>query len=469
MGAPSKKATRKVRTKKEFDAAGVARAMAPPVSPPSAFAWSLEQIRGARDAQLRGQFDLAAKMARSMRTDDALFVAREGRLAPQIAIGVELVPAKGAEGKRIANEAEGQFGQDGVAISSATRSDIHGCLVDHGVAFATLEKITREDGSRHDAKVSYWPIEHVRWDANFTNPATGKRGCFMTRVDSTSLPGSGSNYLSEIPIVHAQPQADFPDVTWIVIAAHDHEPFAQGAALLSAPLIWARHAHAVRDWAKGSGQHGNAKIVGEMPEGIPVTSPEGAAFLELVRVCANPDTAYGIKPKGYELDFITNGSTAWQVWAELILNAEKAAARVYLGTDGILGSQGGAPGVDIGQLFGVATTKIQGDLNTISRCLTTGAIEVWCAWNFNDSSLTPTHRYMIPDADADAVRDAYAKRLTAFHDALDRAERRFVVDQEYVDALAKEFGVTPPKMKPPAAAPAAPAAASPAPALRVVP
>jgi hypothetical protein len=388
-------------------------------------------------------------MAKSMRTDDALFVARENRLAPHRAIGIELVPAKGAEGKRIANEAEGQFGQEGVAVSAGTRSDILGCYVDHGVAFATLTRLPRDDGSRHDCRVDYWPIEHVRWDPTAR--------CFMTRVDpSTPVDGAAGR---EVPIVHG-------NGTWLIFASHEYEPFAQGAAILSSASIWARHAHAVRDWAKGSGQHGNAKIVGEMPEGVPVTSPEGAAFLELVRVCANPDTAYGIKPKGYELEFITNSSTAWQVWAELILNAEKAAARVYLGTDGVLGSQGGAPGVDIQTLFGVATTKVQGDLGMFSRCLTTGAIEVWCAWNFKDSALCPTHRWMIPDQDADAVRASYSTRLTAFHDAIDRAEKRFIVDETYVSALAKEFGVTAPKMKPLAAAAPADAASA---ALRIAP
>lgn len=393
-------------------------------------------------------------MAKAMRTDDAIFTALQTRLAPQMAIGVELVPAKGARGLSIAKEAEGQFGPEGIATSPDTMADIHDCLVVHGVAFATLTKTPREDGSRTDVKVNFWPIEFVRWDATLR--------CYMTRVDRT--PTDPFSYrFDEVPIEHGNGE-------WIIISANEHEPYAKAATILASSMIWARHAYGVLDWAKASRQHGNAKIVGEMPDGIGTGSADGLAALELVKACASPDTVWGLKPKGMSLEYVNNTSSNWQVFAELILNAQKAAARVHLGTDGVLGSQGGAPGVDIQTLMGVATTKIQGDLATITRCLQTGAVEVWTALNFDDSSLAPVRRYMIPDADSDAARKSLHERTIAFHDALDRAEKRFVVDEKYVEALAKAYGVESPLLKPaPEPEAATTPAVAPAPGLRLAP
>lgn len=450
VGARNKRA-RKVRQREEFDSVKLAAALTPPTSTQGVYSWSLANIRAARDAQLTARFALAARMAESMRSDDALFVAYQNRLAPQKCIGVEIVPAKGARGEAIAAEAEALFGAGGVGIRPDTLADIHGCLVNHGVAFGVVVQTPRLDGSRVDVEMKMWPIEHVRWDP--------LERCYMTRVD----PGSPDNDCAaygEEPIAHG-------DGRWVVFQNHDHEPWKQEACLLAAALIWARHANAIRDWAKGSSVHGNAKIIGELPEGYTIDSPEGAAYLELLRVVASVDTPYGIKPKGAGLDYIQNTSNAWQVWAELILNAEKAAARVYLGTDGTLGSQGGAPGVDIGELFGVATTLIQGDLAALTRGIQTGLIEPWCAINFGDSALAPSRRYMMPDADADAVRKSLSERQMAFFDALDRAERRFTIDQDYVNKLAKDYGVVPPVLK--VAAPVAPTAPSGPPPLRVAP
>jgi hypothetical protein len=371
-----------------------------------------------------------------MRTDDALAVARWNRLAPQKCIQVEIVAAKGARGEKPKAEAEALFGQDGVAISYGTRADIHGCLVDHGVAFAQCVWTPREDGSRTDVEVRYWPIEHVRWDSHLR--------CYVTRVDASTPSDEG--FMGEAPIVHG-------DGRWIIFSGHDFEPHNQDAAIIAGSLIWARHAYAIRDWSKGSVAHGSAKVIGKMAEGVPLQSAEGglsdeaAAFAALLRAVATSDSACGIAPAGSEVEFLVNNSTAWQVWTELVNNAEKAAARLYLGTDGTLGSQGGAPGVDVEAMFGVASTKVEGDLKAISLGLQTGVIEVWCALNFGDSSLAPTRRYMIPDADADADAAAAATRDKAFQAHIKEAkDNGFVVDQEYVDAAATTYGVAAPKL-----------------------
>src|SRR5690606_9632438 len=97
------------------------------------------------------------------RTDDAIFVAKTNRLAPQRCVEVAMVPPKKA-GASIAKEADALFGREGVGLLPETVADIHSCLVDHGVAFAYNVPVPREDGSRVDFEVHVWPIEHVRWD-----------------------------------------------------------------------------------------------------------------------------------------------------------------------------------------------------------------------------------------------------------------------------------------------------------------
>lgn len=459
MGAASKRA-RKIRAANEFDVTRLSSALEiPKDGRNSLFAWNLAQICEARDFQLLGQFYLPSRLAEAMRTDDALAVAYENRLAPQRCIPVKIKPAAGARAASIAGEAEALYGQQGVGVHPDSISDIIGCLVDHGVAFGVCVATPRPDGSRIDYEVNYWPIEYVRWD-----PIAR---CFKTRVNpETVQPGDlpddpAYGFVSdfEVPIIHG-------DGRWVIFQKHEIDPFKKEAALLPAALVWARHAFAIRDWAKGSVSHGNAKVVGEMPEGMALydslgnPTKEAQAFATLLRAIASGDTPAGIRPAGSTTDYIVNNSTAWQVWSELVTNGEKAAARIYLGTDGVLGSQGGAPGVDISTLFGVATTRVQGDLACIERGLQTGVIEPWCAMNFGDSSLAPKRCYMMPDADADAFKKSLADRTAAFSAALKGLfDAGLVITQDHVNGLAEDFGVRPPTVQH-AAAPVAPAAPS---------
>jgi hypothetical protein len=450
MGRPSKRAE-KIRNESEFDSARLQRELAIPKTGTSLTpSWSLADIFRAREAQMSGKFQLAARAAESMRTDDALFVAYGNRLAPQRCIQVEIVSAT-EKGKAlsVAKEAEALFGVDGVGIESGALDDINGCLVNHGVAFGVNVMLPREDGSRVDILHRYWPIEFVRWDpilkmfVTRVDPDTAAPGDLLPK--SAAAGGMGSLGTYEIPIIHG-------DGRWTIYTNHAVDPFKQEAAILPALAVWARHAFALRDWAKGSVAHGNAKIVGEMPEGVALQTangltPEAAAMIALLRDLASGDTPVGLRPAKSKTDFITNTSSAWQVWSELIGNGEKAAARIYLGTDGTLGTQGGAPGIDISELFGVAVTKVKGDLGCIQRSFGEGVIQPWAALNFGDSSLAPTRRYMIPDADEDAWHAAIAARRKAFND--DIAQMRsngFVIDQDVIDVLALEHDVTAPTL-----------------------
>lgn len=441
LGAKSKRA-KQVRTGDEFDTARLASVLNGPKGARQPInAWSLEEIYSAREAQMRGDFRLAARAAEQMRTDDALYVAYGNRLDPQRCVDRRLLPVDNSRGKKIADEADALFGPKGVALHPDTLADINGCLVNHGVAFAQTVWLPRPDGVRVDCLIKFWPIDLVRWDP--------QRCCYLARVDvaeadPAELPADLIG--NEVPIVHG-------DGRWLIFQKHEIDPFRQDAAVLSALLVWARHAFACRDWAKGSVSHGSAKVVGELAPGVPLNDKEGAltadaeAFLQLLGAIASGDTPVGIRPAGSKTDFLTNTSTAWQVWKELVDNAEKAAARIYLGTDGTLGSSGGAPGVDITALFGVALTKVRGDLDCMSRGINT-AIEIWTAINFGDSTLAPKHEYLIPNEDAEQLADETSKRNQAyFADIKAARENGFDVTPEWAAKLAAKYGIEMPALK----------------------
>ncbi len=443
MGARTRRA-QKTREAAEF--AAKLRELQPPRVTPGAYAWELSTIVEARNAQMAGRFKQPARLAESMRTDDALYVAYTNRLDALASVDVEMVAAEGARGLSISNEGDALFGPAGIAISPDTARDFHGCLVNHFVSFAQAIPQPRADGTRTDYFMKAWPIEHVRWDAY--------QRSFVTQTEDG---------VEEL-ITHG-------DGRWIVAQLGEVEPFKSGS-ILPAAMVWARHAFAAKDWAKGSVAHGNAKVIGKMPEGVALQSTdangvtgltaEAAAFLESLRAIASGDGVAGIIPAGATIEYLVNSSTAYQVWTELIANAEKAAARIYLGTDGVLGSAGGAPGVDITALFGVATTKIQGDRKAIEKAIQTGLIEPWAAVNFGSSVLAPSRRFVLPDADADAEHESRGTRQQAFYADIEAAKKAGAdITQAFVDEAAKRHDAVTFVLKPPAS-PAAPAAVAPA-------
>lgn len=459
MGAPSKRAKR-IRRGSEFNIARLEGELRKPRDSQLAFySWALNDIFFARDEQTVGQFILPSRMSEAMLTDDALFVARKNRIEPQSSIPVRLEPAKpGSRAEAICNEADGLFGVDGVGLNEQTLTDIRDCLVQHGVAFAVVVATPRADGTRIDTQIRYWPIEYVRWDQVVR--------CYKARCDPNSIregdvpindPRFGFVGGFEVPIIHG-------DGRWIIFARHEINPHRRGA-IMPAALIWARHAFAARDWAKGSVAHGNAKVIGELPEGVALQNadgsltPEAASLLTLLQAIGSADSPAGIRPAGSKTEMLINSSTAWQVWSELINNAEKAAARIYLGTDGTLGAQGGAPGVDITALFGISATLLRGDIKALETGLQEGLIEPWTAMNFGDSSLAPKRIHCLPNEDEIRVQDTKAKQTTAFWLALKQAhDAGIVVDQAYVSAIAKDFGVACPVLSaPPIVAPPKPA------------
>jgi hypothetical protein len=408
----------KVRTAEEFK--GLPEFTAPRNQQTST-CWSLEQIRNARDAQLRGDFKTPVQLAKVMSTDDAIFTARRNRAAPQSCLATRLVPANGARGERVAAKA-----MRSVHASRKTLRTISTTLADHGVAIGYNDHEPSEDGSRVDFRLKHWPLEHVKW-----NPHTRQ---LETRVEHGG---------AVVPIVHG-------DGRWTIFAGHEEDPWAHDAALLPAAFVWGIHANGLTDWAAGSLSHGSAKVFGELPAGVALLNADGtltaeaSAFLAMMQQIVAGGAPVGIRPAGAKTDVLANDSTIYQIFSELVASREKAAARIYLGTDAILGSVGGAPGIDIAALFAMATTIIQGDLEIIETALRTGLYEPWCAVNEGSSAYAPTLRYNQPDPDAEAKAAENAAAHTRLATAIKEArESGFVVDQAYVNKRAAEFGVHP--------------------------
>lgn len=455
MGAS--KQAKNIRAADEFDLARlIARLSRPRESTTAVYSWTLKEILHARTAQMRGQFQYAARMADAMRADDAISVPQQQRLDPVRNVPLEMQPASDRpKAVSVAAEAEALFGQRGVGVAPGSLADINLCLVDHGIAFGYNVATPRDDGSRIDIEHRYWPIEFVRWDAY--------RRQYVTRVDpSTVQPGDTLVQDPALGLIGAyEVEIHHGDGRWVIYANHEVEPFKKSSAILSACIVWARHAFATMDWSKASVSHGNAKFVGEMPAGVVLQkdgklTDEAIKMVELLLDLANGEALAGLRPAGSKSDYLVNSSMAWQIFAELVGNGERAGARIYLGTDAMLGAKGGSPGVDITALFGVSVTKVRGDLGCMERAFQTGVVDVWTAMNFGDSTLSPTRHYMLPDPDKDAWRAAIATRRAAFFaDMKATRDNGFQVTQEYVNATAAEYDVTAPTL-PPATAAAVP-------------
>jgi len=382
---------------------------------------ALGWIRSARDAQIAGHFRAPVQLARIMRSDDALYTAYHNRIAPQRVIASRLKPHASTRGASVAAKAT-QY----CIASRDVMQGIAGTRANHGLAIGKIAREPNDAGTIVGFRLTEWPLEYVRWNAS-------------TDVLETQTRDHGT-----VPIVHG-------DGVWVVFKKFDELPWLQEAALLPGSFVYAAHAEGLADWAGASRAHGLAKVLGTLPSGTAIRksdgitlSDEAEAYLNMLADLVAGIAGAGIIANGGKAEFLSNGSTAWQVFSELITNRERAAARIYLGTDAYLGSVGDAPGVDIAALFGVASTKLQGDLDSDSSALTTGFYQPWTAINYGDSTYAPSHEYQVPDPDKAKhnaqTADAHDRLMTAIKQ---RRENRLVVDQDVLNELAARFGVEP--------------------------
>jgi hypothetical protein len=379
-----------------------------------------------RDQQMRGCFDMPVRLAEAFRTDDALFTAYQARCATQSAIGLSWQPSSESSNTRKAKAAL-KRAQAAIKVPQHVRQSILGTMANHGIAIGYVEQSVADtvNGPTVAFTLTEWPLEFVRYLV--------ADGTLETRVKDGGLP---------VKIAHG-------DGRWVVFSKFGVLPWTQDACLLPAALLWAAHAEGLADWAGASAAHGQPRVIGELPEGVPLgdgqggLSPDAQKFLDLITDLINGDAAAGIRPFGAKTDWIANTSTAWQVFTELVHNREGAAAKIYLGTDAILGARGGAPGVDVAALFGIATTRIQGDLEALERGFAEGVILPWCALHGVASDDAPRLVYELPDVDKDKRSEQEGAAITRLADAVDALKRAgLIVDQSVVDALAKVLGVS---------------------------
>jgi len=411
----------RTRTADEF-AAALARPLRAPVrQQPGAYAWDLETIRAARDAQMRGDFSEPVRLAEAMRTDDALFTAYHNRVAPQSAVQTKLTSHASVRGEAVKRKAAASC-----FVARSVLKGINGSLANHGIAIGYVEHEPNDEGTRVDMRLTEWPLEHVKWNSSAEVLETAIR--------------SGMRE----PIVHG-------DGRWIVFRKFNILPWTQEAAILPGALLWAIHANGLKDWAGSSTSHGLAKMIAELPPGVAlqsapgVLSPQARAVLDMLQAVMSGESGVGIRPAGSKTDFVSNASSAWQVFSEMIVGREKAAARIYLGTDAMLGSVGGAPGIDIAELFGVASTIIQGDFDAIEQGLNTGLYQPWTAVNDGDSFYAPTFAYQMPDPDAEAKSKEQGDRRERLLVTIDNMKKHgFVVDQDTVNALCEKYYIDDP-------------------------
>jgi len=380
--------------------------------------WSIEELRNARNAQQNGDFALAVSLAKAMKLEPALFTAYHQRIAPQNSVKSVIQQASGSRGKAIARSAS-----SGVHIARSVLCEAHGQLADHGIAILYNDWTTK--GTKLETTVKNWPLEHVKHD-QYSDTLT------------TAVDGS----LERVPILHG-------DGFWIVVRKFHEKPWTQEAATLPGALLLGALANASADWSGSSASHGNPRIVGKLAAGVPIRTSEGDltgeadGFLETLVDLATGDAVAGIVPAGSEVDVMANSSTAYQVFNDLATAKEKNAARIYLGTDAILGSTGGAPGVDISALFGVATTKVQGDFLAFANALNTGVFDPFTAYNYGDTRYSPKIVYCLPDPDALLRAEEESKKLDLLMSAIKNLrENGFIVDQDIVDHLASKLDVS---------------------------
>jgi hypothetical protein len=366
------------------------------------------------------------RLAEAFRTDDALFTAYQARVATQSAIALTWQPSSESSNARKSRAAL-KRAQAAIKAPQHVRQSILGTMANHGLAIGYVEQAVTDTpaGPTVTYTLTEWPLEFVRY--NMTD------GSLETRTRDSGAP---------IKIVHG-------DGRWIVFAKFGALPWTQDACVLPAGLVWAAHAEGIADWAGASAAHGQPRVIGELPEGIPLgdgqggLSPDAQKFLDLITDLINGDAAAGIRPFGAKTDWIANTSTAWQVFTELVHNREGAAAKIYLGTDAILGARGGAPGVDVAALFGIATTRIQGDLEALERGFAEGLILPWCVLHGIAAEDAPRLVYELPDVDKDKRSEQEGAAITRLADAVDAMKRAgLVVDQTVIDALVKALGVS---------------------------
>lgn len=390
------------------------------------WAWDIDSIRTAREAQMAGYLNVAAHLGRDMKTDPSIYACLLNRIAPALGLPQSMLAPDGTGhafrsgglAERVRAEAESTFGPYGTALPNEVVADIIESLAIHGLWVGQNIWTPRADGTRIDVRLETFPMQFVRWYPT-------KRRLLAQTTDGvvTVEPGDGK---------------------WVVIQRRDFLPWQSGS-LIPLALVWPDRAFGVRDRSKNAESHGEVKWIGTPAEGTPVESPEGDQFAKDLQSLYRARSGM-VKPYGFEVQKEEAMSQAWQIFRELIKGDDSDIARILLGQDGTVSNSGGNY-IKSDVLFGVRNDIVETDLAVTERGARGHTLRPWAAINFGNVDVTPCKHWELPDLNEEAKRDSLAKRTKEFNAILaGYRSNGFVIDQPFVDYLAKEFDVTAPKL-----------------------
>lgn len=420
------------RLPRTFDADALTRAYHTYRQPSFLGGWTIGQVHGARDAHLRGQFRQSVLLVTKMLTDAAMYAASLNRLAPHrglprtIKSDVELT----GTAANILAEAIATYAVDtSSGLPPSVLADDFEHTAWYGLNVDQVHWIPRPDGSRLDGFVSSWPLSSTEWSVG---------DCmFIAHTNE-----------GRVPIVHG-------DGRWILSQYHAEEPWRHGAVVPLAAVLTSRP-FAVNNRSSNAQSHGEDKWIGTMPEGVPILDKEGNLSPEAEAFIAQMEKLYDfrrvlLKAHGSELEREEAMGQNWQIFKEIIESDNKDAKCVLLGQDGTMTNTGGDYVKSWG-LFGVRNDIVERDIATIGSSVSTGLLRPWSLMNFGRWDRLQ-YQWVIPDADQDARVESVAKRRAAFWEEIEAAKRNHcIVDQPYIERIAKAYSIDPPKLAPPPAA-----------------
>jgi hypothetical protein len=415
-----KKPVESPRLPKTFDRPGLAKTYSTYARPNGLYGWEYPRLIAARDAQVRGMFREPVALARSLRTDPAVFAALLNRQAPHRGLSREIRSGHELQGtaSSILAEARATFIPDtSSSLPPGLLADAFDRLALHEIGIDQIHWEPRPDGSRLDAFVTSFPLECVEWDE------CGERLLAITTE-------------GRIPIVHG-------DGRWIVYTKSSDRPWAK-ASLVALAGVWCDIAYARRDRSKNVESHGESKWIGTLGPGIDTDSAAGDAFYnELIKLYDYRRAM--VKPYGSEVERSEAAGTNWQIFGAIIDGDTKDIQRILLGQDGTMTNSGGDYIKSWGA-FGVRQDIVESDLAAVGACLSTGLLRPWSLMNFGRWDRLE-YKWLIPDSDEDTRRASIAERRKALWEDITLARSNgALVDQDYVDELAAQFGVVAPRL-----------------------
>ncbi len=390
-----------------------------PLPPITLSQWDVESIREARDAHLIGQFQASALLADGLMTDGRVFSGLTQRVGVPLGIQREVIGGTRWNGAGLTEIVRAAVEASLLLPTSPTLapSVLAPLFVDvamMGVHILQIIRHPRADGSRIDVELRPWPLQQAYW------LEARRRYVVFTAGDG-------------------QFEIEPNDGKWIVIEPWGARSFKLGA-IRALALLWADRAYAMRDRSNASASHGSMGIVGTLPEGTKIKSPEGVAFKSAVRGLQKARSGI-IKPFGSSVEPFEPKTQAWRIFDSIVDSDNDDIALVLKGV--LPGGEGTYK--PIPQLDGVRYDFVRLDVSAAQAQLQLGLVRPFVAWNWSDDpTLCPTHRWLVPDPREIERVDARARHHAALATTIQAYRGAgVVIDQALLSRLAAEYGISP--------------------------